>query len=177
MTEPPEPAETAQPAQPAEPAGAAEPAQPVGAAEPGKPRETARPATAFSSMDSAALLVQALDQLPAAERDQVYTWLLGTSLQLQPGLVSPLSGQLTRAIRVARPSLQQDFAQAEAEVLGNLSRGQGAAQQMVPVRFSAEQHGRLRAWCSEHGFSMATVIRGLVDRFLDGQAAGKPPVS
>jgi hypothetical protein len=40
---------------------------------------------------------------------------------------------------------------------------------MVPVRFSADQHARLRAWCTEHGFSMATVIRGLVDRFLASQ--------
>jgi hypothetical protein len=69
-------------------------------------------------------------------------------------------------------SRQQDFAEAEAEMMRNLFRSPGsAAQQMVPVRFSAEQHARLRAWCTEHGFSMATVIRGLVDRFLDGQQA------
>ncbi len=68
--------------------------------------------------------------------------------------------------------MQQDFAEAEAEVLRGLFRSPGsAAQQMVPVRFSAEQHARLRAWCTEHGFSMATVIRGLVDRFLDSQQA------
>jgi hypothetical protein len=42
-------------------------------------------------------------------------------------------------------------------------------QQMVPVRFSTEQHAQLRTWCTEHGFSMATVIRGLVARFLEGQ--------
>jgi ParG len=141
--------------------------------EPAEPPAENPPATAFSSMDAAGLLVHALGQLPPAERDKVYTWLLGTSLQLQRELVAPLGGQLTRAIRVAaQPSLQQDFAEAEAEVLRSLSRGQGAAaQQMVPVRFSAQQHARLRAWCTEHGFSMATVIRGLVDRFLDGQQA------
>jgi hypothetical protein len=43
---------------------------------------------------------------------------------------------------------------------------------MVPVRFSSEQHARLRQWCSEHGFSMATVIRGLVSRFLESQPPG-----
>jgi hypothetical protein len=42
-------------------------------------------------------------------------------------------------------------------------------QQVVPVRFTAEQHAQLREWCAEHGFSMATVIRGLVARFLEGQ--------
>jgi len=45
----------------------------------------------------------------------------------------------------------------------------GAAQQMVPVRFPADQHAKLRDWCAEHGFSMATVIRGLVAKFLDDQ--------
>jgi ParG len=151
-----------------------EPNEPTEPAAPAKPRKTARPATGYSSMDAAGLLVHALGQLPAADRDKVYTWLLGTSLHLQPGLASPLSGQLTRAIRADAPaSQQQDFAEAEAEVMRNLFRGPGsaAAQQMVPVRFSAEQHARLRAWCTEHGFSMATVIRGLVDRFLDGQQA------
>jgi len=139
---------------------------------PTEPPEGDPPATAFSSMDAAALLVHALDELPSADRDKVYTWLLGTSLQLQPGLVGPLAGQLTRAIRHARPAQQQDFAEAEAELVRGLFRSSGSvAQQMVPVRFSAEQHARLRAWCAEHGFSMATVIRGLVDRFLDGQQA------
>jgi hypothetical protein len=156
MTEPEEPTESRKPAEPA------------------KARKTARPATAYSSMDAAGLLVHALGQLPPADRDKVYTWLLGTSLHLQPGLASPLSGQLTRAMRAdAPPARQQDFAEAEAEVMRNLFRSpaSAAAQQMVPVRFSAEQHARLRAWCTEHGFSMATVIRGLVDRFLDGQQA------
>jgi ParG len=140
-------------------------------AEPEKPRKVAQPATAYSSLDASRLLVQALSQLPPADRDKVYTWLLGTSLQLQAGLVGPLSGELTRAMRADAPaSRQQDFAEAEAELLRGLFRGQGSSvQQMVPVRFSAEQHKRLRAWCTEHGFSMATVIRGLVDRFLESQ--------
>jgi hypothetical protein len=43
------------------------------------------------------------------------------------------------------------------------------APQVVPVRFSAEQHAQLREWCAEHGFSMATVVRGLVARFLESQ--------
>jgi hypothetical protein len=155
MTEPEEPTESQEPAEPA------------------KQRRVARHSAAHSSMDAAGLLVQALGQLPPADRDKVYTWLLGTSLQLQPGLVGSLSGQLTRAMRADVPAdRQQEFAEAEAEVVRGLFRSPGsAAQQMVPVRFSAEQHARLRAWCSEHGFSMATVIRGLVDRFLDGQQA------
>jgi hypothetical protein len=49
---------------------------------------------------------------------------------------------------------------------GSLGR---AGQQMVPVRFPEAQHRRLKEWCSTHGFSMAVVVRGLVERFLDQQ--------
>lgn len=44
-----------------------------------------------------------------------------------------------------------------------------AGQQMMPVRFPDELHRRLKEWCAEHGFSMAVVVRGLVERFLDEQ--------
>ncbi len=146
-----------------------EPAEPAEPTEPAAPPEAAGPGMAYSSMDAAGLLVHALGQLPPADRDKVYIWLLGTSVQLPPGPASQLGVQFTRT---ARPATQQDFGDAGAEVVHSLFRSPGpGAQQMVPVRFSAEQHARLRAWCTEHGFSMATVIRGLVDRFLDSQQA------
>ena len=155
MTEPPHPAE----GQPAEArAGAAD-----------LPGEAAT-----TSTDAARLLVRALAQLPAADRDRVYTWLLGTSLSPQAGVIAPLSRRLGWAVQAeVPPAAQQDFAEAGRDMVRSLFRGPAAsAQQMVPVRFSTEQHARLRAWCTEHGFSMATVIRGLVDRFLDSQQPG-----
>jgi len=42
----------------------------------------------------------------------------------------------------------------------------------VPIRLPAEQHAALREWCADHGFSMATVVRGLVERFLEEQGDG-----
>jgi hypothetical protein len=120
-------------------------------------------------MDASALLVRALGQLPPADRDRVYTWLLGTGFQTQPGagVLAPLVRAVQTELPAARP---QDFAEQGADLVRTLFRGTpSSGQQMVPVRFSTEQHARLRAWCTEHGFSMATVIRGLVDRFLDGQ--------
>jgi hypothetical protein len=42
---------------------------------------------------------------------------------------------------------------------------------MLPVRLPPVLHDRLRRWSNEHGFSMASVVRGLVERFLDGQDA------
>ena len=135
-------------------------------------REEAQPSSAAgTSLDASRILVRALAQLPAEDRDKVYTWLLGTSLRMQPGVMEPLGRRLRWAVAAESGSVtQQDFGTAGAELVRDLFRGSsGSAQQMVPVRFSADQHARLRAWCSEHGFSMATVIRGLVDRFLDSQ--------
>lgn len=39
----------------------------------------------------------------------------------------------------------------------------------MPVRFPEQQYERLKAWCEEHKVSMAVVVRGVVERFLDEQ--------
>jgi hypothetical protein len=53
----------------------------------------------------------------------------------------------------------------------------GGPWQSVPVRLSTDQHERLKQWCQANGFTMAVVLRGLVARFLDDQAARRahPP--
>jgi hypothetical protein len=129
---------------------------------------TARDAGGPPTGDTARLLVKAIGMLPESERDQVYTWLLSSTMS-GGGLASPYAGTgpLPRRLR-----------DLSAQLLPLISAGAGpgtahgaraAAQQVVPVRFAAEQHAQLRSWCAEHGFSMATVIRGLVARFLEGQ--------
>jgi hypothetical protein len=50
----------------------------------------------------------------------------------------------------------------------------GGPWQTVPVRLSTEQHEGLKQWCQANGFTMAVVLRGLVARFLDDQAARRP---
>jgi hypothetical protein len=40
---------------------------------------------------------------------------------------------------------------------------------VLPVRLPVTDYERLRAFSREHGFSMAVIIRTLVERFLDGQ--------
>jgi hypothetical protein len=42
---------------------------------------------------------------------------------------------------------------------------------MFPVRLPPELHERLRRWSTDAGFSMASVVRGLIERFLEEQAA------
>jgi hypothetical protein len=111
---------------------------------------------AASQTEVVGLLVKAVGMLPADERDQVFTWLIERRMTSgMPGWPSPprrltmdmLTGPIAATRTVTQPS----------------------SQQVVPVRFPADQHAALRGWCAEHGFSMATVIRGLVSRFLDSQ--------
>jgi predicted DNA-binding protein len=44
-----------------------------------------------------------------------------------------------------------------------------SAAKVVPIRFPAQIHEQLKAWCEEHNFPMAAVVRGLVERFLESQ--------
>jgi hypothetical protein len=134
----------------------AEPGPPP-AEEPAPEVPTQRGINLPGGRDAIRLLVKAVGMLPDAERDQVYVWLISR------GLAVPQS-----ATRVAGP-LHDVGAQLLALQAAGVPGAQQAAQQVVPVRFAADQHAELRAWCAEHGFSMATVIRGLVARFLEGQ--------
>jgi hypothetical protein len=40
---------------------------------------------------------------------------------------------------------------------------------VVPIRFPQQHYDELKAWCEEHHFPMAAVVRGLVERFLESQ--------
>jgi len=115
--------------------------------------------------DPAALLVQAVGALRPEDRDAVLAWLLRRDTRR---INVPAVGQPGFApLREAQVGVVGDF--ITAQVVPGAGRPQSGAQQVVPVRFPTEQHAQLREWCAEHGFSMATVIRGLVARFLEMQ--------
>lgn len=40
---------------------------------------------------------------------------------------------------------------------------------IVPIRFPQARYEELKAWCEQHNFPMAAVVRGLVERFLESQ--------
>ena len=101
------------------------------------------------------LLVQALEHLPAQDRQRVTAWVLGRVTRQN----TPLAPRLPYASFSEEPITDVLFA-------GTSLKGD---YQVVPVRLPAELHERLRDWCTEHGFAMATVIRGLLTRFLAGQ--------
>jgi len=111
------------------------------------------------------MLVSALGALPESDRDLVYTWLLRRGF-------GPVAGGRLASLTGARGASLTSLLQQDVTLASGASLAQASGQQMVPVRFSSQ----LRQWCSEHGFSMATVIRGLVSRFLEGQPpeADKP---
>ena len=132
---------------------------------PDKPSGAAGQPGPDAAKDPAQVLVSAISALPEADRDLVYAWLLRRGFEAQePGVLTfPARSRRMPVASLLNPNL---------ELAQRPTLAQASGQQMVPVRFSSEQHTQLRQWCSEHGFSMATVIRGLVARFLEGQLPG-----
>jgi hypothetical protein len=113
-------------------------------------------------------LVALLETLPADERREITTWLLGRasaptiqSIGL-PWPPSTMIGRITGA-----PTSEEERLRRLA---GTLPAGEDS--QLVTIRLPAERHAELRAWCGSHGFTMAAVVRGLVERFLEERAAG-----
>ncbi|HEY6480537.1 MAG TPA: hypothetical protein VIZ00_10935 [Streptosporangiaceae bacterium] len=145
-------------------AGSAPASSPGPAAGPGRPAGTGVPgSTEPAQADVVRLLVKAVATLPDAERDQVYAWFLDRGITGSRAAAFAGAGPFPRQLREVSTAL------LSLQRAGGLPGAQPAGQQVVPVRFAADQHAALRTWCSEHGFSMATVIRGLVSRFLEGQ--------
>lgn len=100
------------------------------------------------------LVIKAVQALPDEERDRALAWLVDRN-----------------AGAWAAAGVRATYRGQRREPFGGLSE-YGTLQgehQSVLVRLPVEQHGQLREWCTRHHFSMATVIRGLVDRFLAQQ--------
>jgi len=144
---------------------------------PTTPPDPAPPPGQDAPKDPVDLLVKALAAVPEADRDLVYAWLLRRGSE--PGQVTgPAPLRMARRVPVEtllrqNVSLEPLGLEAGVTIVSGTQLPQASGQQMVPVRFSSEQHAQLRQWCSEHGFSMATVIRGLVSRFLEAQPPGQ----
>jgi hypothetical protein len=95
-------------------------------------------------------LAELLETLSTEERREITAWFFGR--QGQPG----------RHHWIAGPDLP-----ASAGLTSSLPAGE--ANQLVTIRLPADRHAELRTWCTDHGFTMAAVVRGLVERFLDEQ--------
>jgi hypothetical protein len=100
-------------------------------------------------MTPAERLTVLLETLPSEQRREITAWLLDRHAE-QPSRswVTLSSGPGQR--------------QAGASLLEA-----GEDTQLVGIRLTADRHAELRDWCLAHGFTMAAVVRGLIDRFLD----------
>jgi hypothetical protein len=110
------------------------------------------------------LLLKALGGLPVEEQGALLAALFTRSasapgLELLVGL-GPDSPVLADVVGAAHELRSTRRAQAS---------GQEPELKVLPVRLPAADYERLRAWSKEHDFSMAVIVRTLVERFLDGQ--------
>jgi hypothetical protein len=105
---------------------------------------------------AADLVLKALDSLTASERRQVLSALIQSGLSPAPA---------SRPVWAPMPpsSGAEGFFSPGARVSA------GGPPAVLPVRLPQDQLEQLRTWCADHGFSMAVVIRGLVERFLESQ--------
>ena len=101
------------------------------------------------------LLAKAVEKLEPADRERVTAWLLERSFGAPP--TGHTFGIGTAIARETRDRLVES-------TMGGGRRGE---HQVVPIRLPTEQHAALRDWCTKHGFTMATVVRGLVEQFLE----------
>jgi hypothetical protein len=138
-------------------------------------------------------LVELLEGLPVEDRKELTAWLLGmgrapaavafgphrgpSTGPLAAPLAAPLAGAETTTWVSEMPMARQPISPERIfRLLPPLASALAAGEesQLVTIRLPAERHTQLRAWCSEHGFTMASVVRGLVERFLEQQA---PPAA
>jgi hypothetical protein len=127
------------------------------------------------SLDLGQLLLKALNGLSAEEQGQLLVQLLDRSAAGGPGIGAPgvpvnLDAPLGWAAGLESTALAEVFATAQAL---RAPRRTGAAAEpelkVLPVRLPVADYERLRDFSRTHEFSMAVVVRTLVERFLDGQ--------
>ena len=115
---------------------------------------------------AAKLLLKAVRMLPQREQDQVLTALFREALSHPIPVTEPVP--FTRPLPGPAPPDVVMLSDEPHMRLGYPPDMPGRAA-MLPVRLPPELHDRLRQWSNEQGFSMASVVRGLVERFLDQQ--------
>jgi hypothetical protein len=109
--------------------------------------------TTTPRIEPAKRLTELLESLPAEERKEITTWLLGQ--------------RTSRPAAAFVSGMWPHVGEAPTRVTSSLPVGED--NQLVTIRLPADRHAQLRAWCAEHGFTMAAVVRGLIERFLEQQ--------
>jgi len=132
------------------------------------------------SQRSGELLLKAIRALPKEEQDEVLIALLGgqavgSAKPLGAGTELWLSGEPVDVPTIEPAVSLRQVPVHEVRVTPPPPGGEGL--RVLPVRLPADAYERLRTFAKEHDFSMAVIIRTLVERFLEGQAPPEAPPS
>jgi len=116
------------------------------------------------------LLLKALNGLPAEDQAALLGHLVDRSAPTT-GWADPLAGGMV--VHPVHPAMM-DGVFAAAQAVRPSRRGVPGASpepelKVLPVRLPVADYDRLREWSKRHDFSMAVIVRTLVERFLDGQ--------
>jgi hypothetical protein len=114
-------------------------------------------------------LAALLETLPAEDRQAITTWLLHRTSPVVPtaiGFAWPHVSPPSIISRITSAPTSEE--ERLRRLAGTLPAGED--NQLITIRLPAERHAELRSWCASHGFTMAAVVRGLVERFLEDQA-------
>jgi hypothetical protein len=103
-------------------------------------------------------LIALLETLPPQERQEITAWLLDR----RPG------DDVSRTW-AGLPTAPWRPVERLTSILAS-----GEDTQLITIRLPTDRHAELRQWCSDHGFTMAAVVRGLVDRFVEDQRPDPP---
>jgi hypothetical protein len=120
------------------------------------------------------LLLKAVRTLEPDEQEEILGELLvaGSVTSLKATPAHPAASDVSFPPYISITGLRQRVgpsARAE-DFLSTLAVASGEVK-VLPVRLPEADYERLRTWSKEHGFSMAVIIRTLVERFLDEQGA------
>jgi hypothetical protein len=116
------------------------------------------------------MLAELLETAPPEVRREITAWLL--CAPRRPATVGvpwlPPAVSVSPGEPVSEVTEVTEVTERVRRFAGGLPAGTDS--QVVTLRLPTERHAALRDWCAAHGFSMAAVVRGLVERFLEQQA-------
>ena len=116
------------------------------------------------------LLLKGVHQLTDAEQDEVMSWLLNRQIAGVEPVRLPLPATTGDAPASDVFIFPSDISDEERR---EIMRAPHAKLRMLPVRVPEGDYERLRAFAQQNGFTMAVVIRTLLERFLDQQSRSR----
>ena len=124
------------------------------------------------------LLLKALNGLSVEEQGELLVQLLGRSTPARPATWGDPLVRLVSGFDAGIPAEVADLLGVQALRMAKRANSVGPSEpelKVLPVRLPAADYERLREWSKSHDFSMAVIVRTLVERFLDSQQGPSAP--